>query len=55
MRSNCSQMFYEIGVPKNVAKFTGKHLSWSHLLINLQAFTENPRANVSGTPQMYQE
>ena len=47
MRSSRSQMFYEIGVPKNFAKFTGKHLDWSHLLINLQAFTETPRANVS--------
>ena len=49
MRSNCSQMFYKIGVPKNFAKFTGKHLGWSHLLINLQAFTENPKASVSRT------
>ena len=40
-------MFYEIGVPKNFAKFTRKHLGWSHLLINLQVFTENSRANVS--------
>ena len=55
MRSSCSQMFCEIGVPINFAKFTGKHLSWSHLLINLQVFTGNPRANVSGTPQIYQE
>ena len=39
-------MFYEIGVPKNVAKFTGKHLEWSHLLINLQVFAGNLRANV---------
>ena len=57
MRSNCSQMFYKIGVPKNFAKFTGKHLGWSHLLINLQAFTENPKASVSRTLEhlMYQE
>ena len=39
-------MFYEIGFPKNVAKFTGKHLEWSHLLINLQVFAGNLRANV---------
>ena len=31
MRSSCSQMFCEIGVPKNFAKFTGKHLDWIHL------------------------
>ena len=46
MRSSCSQMFCEIGVPKNFAKFTGKHLGWSHLLINLQVFTGNPKANI---------
>ena len=40
-------MFYEIGVPKNLEKFTGKHLGRSHLSINLQGFTENPRGNVS--------
>ena len=44
MRNNCSQILCEIGVPKNFAKFTGKHLGWSHLLINLQAFTGNTRA-----------
>ena len=58
MRSSCSQMFCEIGVPKNFAKFTGKHLDWIHLLIHLQVFTGNPKANVScvsGTPQIYQE
>ena len=55
MRSRYSQMFYEICALKNFVKFIGKRLGWSHLLINLQAFTENPWANVSGTPQMYQE
>ena len=34
-RSSCSQMFYKIGVLKNFAKFTGKHLCWSHFLIKL--------------------
>ena len=43
-------MLYEIGsTPKNFAKLTGNYLGWSNLLINLQAFTENPRANVSRT------
>ena len=43
-------MFYETGVPKNFAKFTGNHLCWSHFLINLQVFTENSRktSNVPG-------
>ena len=36
-------MFCEIGVPKNIAKFTGKHLDWIHFLINLQVFTGNPK------------
>ena len=55
MKASCSQMFCEIGVPKNFVKFTGKHLGWSHLLINLQVFTRNLKANVSGTTQIYQE
>ena len=29
--------FYKIDVLQNFAKFTGKHLCWSHFLINLQA------------------
>ena len=45
-------MFCEIVVPKNFAKFTVKHLGWSHLSINLQVYTANPMANVSGTSQM---
>ena len=49
MKSSCSQIFYETGFTKNFAKLTGKHLGWSHLLINLEAFTENPRAIVSRT------
>ena len=51
-------MFYETGVPKYFAKFTGKHLGWSHVLINLQAFTENHWAiptTASGTHEMYQD
>ena len=31
------QMSFKIGVLKNFAKFTGKHLCWSLFLINLQA------------------
>ena len=48
-------MFYKIGVPKDFAKFMGKHLSWSQFLINLQAFTEKPIAAASGRRQMCQE
>ena len=29
IRSSCSRMFYEIGVLKNFAMFTGKHINWS--------------------------
>ena len=36
-RSNCSQLFLKIGVLKNFAIFTGKHLCSSLILINLQA------------------
>ena len=32
-----TQMFFKIGVLRNVAIFTGKHLCWSHFLIKLQA------------------
>ena len=31
-------VFYEKGILKNFANFTGKHLCWSLFLINLQAF-----------------
>ena len=31
------QMFFKIGVLKNYAIFTGKHLCWSYFLIKLQA------------------
>ena len=31
-------MFFKIGVPKNWAIFTGKHLCWSLILIKLQAW-----------------
>ena len=34
-KSNRSQMFFKIGVLKNFAKFTGKHLCWSWFLIKL--------------------
>ena len=33
----CSKMFHEIDVIESFAKFTGKHLCWSHFLINLRA------------------
>ena len=33
-RSSRSQMFFKIGVLKNFAIFTGKHLRWSLFLIN---------------------
>ena len=36
IRSSCSQMFFEIGVPKKFAIFTGKYLCWSLFLIKLQ-------------------
>ena len=36
--SSCSQMFFKIGLFKNFANFTGKHLCWSLFLIKLQAF-----------------
>ena len=37
-RSSCSQMFFKIGVLKNFANFTGRHLYWSPFLIKLQTF-----------------
>ena len=37
-RSSRSQMFFKIGVLKNFAMFTGKHLCWSLFLIKMQAF-----------------
>ena len=37
-RSSHSQIFFKIGVLKNVAHFTVKYLCWSLLLINLQAW-----------------
>ena len=36
--SGRSQMFFKIGVLKNFAIFTEKHLRWSLLLIKLKAF-----------------
>ena len=35
LRSSHSQMFFKIGVLKNVANFTGKHQCWSFFLIKL--------------------
>ena len=37
-RSSRSQMFFKIGVLKNFVSFTWKHLSWTLLLIKLQAW-----------------
>ena len=36
-KSSRLQMLCNIVVLENSAKFTGKHLSWSHFLINLHA------------------
>ena len=36
-RSSHSQLFFKIGVMKNFATFTGKHLCWNLFLIKLQA------------------
>ena len=36
-RNSRSQMYFKIGVFKNFANFTGKHLCWSLFLIKLQA------------------
>ena len=36
-RSNRLQMFFKIGVLRNFANFTGKHLCWSLFLIKSQA------------------
>ena len=35
-RNCCPQMFFEIGVLKNLANINGKHLCWSLFLIKLQ-------------------
>ena len=40
-RSSRWQMFFKIGVLKNFANFTGKHLRWSLFLIKLEAQTCN--------------
>ena len=37
-RSSRSHMFFQVGVLKNFANFTGKHLFWSLFLIKLQPF-----------------
>ena len=36
-RSICWQMFFKIGVLKNFAIFSGKHLCWSLILVKLRA------------------
>ena len=36
-RSSCTQMFFKIGVIRNFAIFTGKHLCWSLFSIKLHA------------------
>ena len=36
-RGSRSQMFFKIGVLKNLANFTGKQLCWSLFLIELEA------------------
>ena len=36
-RGSSSQMFFKIGVFKNFANFTGKHLCWSLFLIKLES------------------
>ena len=38
VRSSPSHMFFKIGVLKNFANFTGKHLCWSLFLIELQVW-----------------
>ena len=38
LRRSRSQMFFKIGVPKNFANFTGKHLCWSLFLTKLLTF-----------------
>ena len=35
-RSSCLWIFYKIGLLKNFAKLTKKHLCWSHILIKFQ-------------------
>ena len=35
-RNSSSQMFYKIGLLKDFKKFSGKHLCWSHFLIQFQ-------------------
>ena len=37
-RSSHSEMFFKIGVLKNLTNFTGKHLCWSLCLIKLQTW-----------------
>ena len=44
IRNSRSQMFFKIGVYKNFAIFTGKHLCWGLFLIKLQAWRTRPVA-----------
>ena len=37
-KNNHSQIFFKIGVLKNFAIFTGKHMCWSLFLIEMQTF-----------------
>ena len=37
--SSCSLIFFKIGVLKNFAMFTGKHLCWSLFSLKLQVFS----------------
>ena len=46
-RSSRSQMFFKIGVLKNFANFTGKHLCWSLFLIKLQALFNKVSCGIS--------
>ena len=44
-KSSRSKMFFKIGVLKNYAIFTGKHLCWNLFLINLQALRCRPEGD----------
>ena len=49
-RNSPSQMFHKLGVLKNFAEFSGKHLYWSHFLMHLQAWDQQPHDKM--TPAM---
>ena len=46
-RSTRLQMFFKIGVLKNFANFTRKHLCWSFFLIKLQALFNKVSCEIS--------